>query len=87
MTHDNTEGIISKGIPTCPYCGKTMERGELPNEVHPYWIPEGKSLPPISGIIPSGAVKLKINQNEELFYQRAEAYYCPNCKIIIAHTI
>ena len=78
---DNTDRI------TCPYCGKEMEKGEIPNEVNPFWIPEGKLLPPVDNIIPAGAVKLKITNKECVFgYKRARADYCPDCKIIITYT-
>ena len=69
----------------CPYCNEEMKKGTLPNECHPYWLPEEKTAPPIRMVIPKAAVKLVLDESS-VVWQKAVAHYCPNCKIVIART-
>ncbi len=69
----------------CPYCDEEMKKGSIPNECHPYWLPEGKRTPLIRMIVPKSAVRLVLGESSAL-WQEATAWYCPDCKIVIAHT-
>ena len=69
----------------CPYCGEEMKKGTIPNECHPYWLPEGKMAPPIRLVVPKAAVRLVLDKSSAV-WQKAMAWYCQNCKIVIAKT-
>ncbi|MCR4926911.1 MAG: PF20097 family protein [Lachnospiraceae bacterium] len=70
----------------CPYCGRIMKKGTLPNETHPYWVAEGESASKVRGMVPRNGVKLALEE-KTLFYKKALAYYCDACKKVIASTM
>ncbi|HHU53020.1 MAG TPA: hypothetical protein GXZ43_02930 [Clostridiaceae bacterium] len=70
----------------CPYCGNEMEKGSLPNETHPYWLPADIKATPLRYVVPKSGVKLKLEDSTFFEYHKTTAYYCSNCKIIIAET-
>ena len=72
-------------IKDCPYCGQEMKPGTLPNETYPYWLPDGKMAPPVRFVVPKSGVTLVVRSNS-LLLKKATAYYCPNCKVVIAPT-
>lgn len=68
----------------CPYCNEEMKKGTLPNETHPYWLPEGKKAPFFRLVVPKAGVRLVVE--DSAVWQKATAFYCPKCKIVIART-
>ena len=72
----------------CPYCQEEMRLGYIPNGEQPVqWIPNGERPSVLSFSIAEQGVPL-INQFKPLKANgyKAEAYYCSNCKVIIAPT-
>ncbi len=69
----------------CPYCGNEMQKGTLPNETHPYWLPDGKNSPPFRFVVPKAGLRLVLEYSGS-FGHHAKAFYCPNCEIVIATT-
>ena len=67
----------------CPYCNLEMKKGSIPGEGHPCWISEGTFIPPIRAFVPDSGIRLVLDKSS-MFYKRAEAYYCSECKIVIA---
>lgn len=69
----------------CPYCSKEMKRGSIPNgDVRPYWLPEEELGLSLRFLVPKGGIKLVLGDMGWQF--NATAYYCPDCKIVIAET-
>lgn len=72
----------------CPYCQKKMQLGYVPNWSQPVqWLPDGKR-PSIFAFSAAADGVLLINQFKPLkaYGYKAKAYYCPNCKVVIART-
>lgn len=72
----------------CPYCEKEMLSGYIPNGQQPVqWIPDGETPSIFSFSKAENAVEL-INKFAPLKANgyKAEANYCPDCKIVIAST-
>lgn len=72
----------------CPYCQEEMKWGYIPNWMQPVqWIPDGERPSLLSFSIAQRGIAL-INQFKPLkaYGYRAEAHYCPKCKIVIAPT-
>lgn len=70
----------------CPYCKQEMLLGYIPNAQQPVqWLPEGKKPSPFSFSTSDDGIELKNSFKPfKLNGYVAEAYYCPNCKIVIA---
>ena len=72
----------------CPYCNKEMQTGMITNGTQPVqWIPKGSKPSLFSFSKAENGVTL-INDFSLLrrnMYS-AEAYYCPECKVVLAHT-
>ena len=69
----------------CPYCQTEMILGYLTNGTQPVqWIPEGKKESLLSFSVADEGVALPSRFTMRGY--RAKAYYCPNCKIVIAKT-
>ena len=70
----------------CPYCGKDMNKGYIPTqEMPPQWIPSGMKRPSWKWQVSKDAVKCNCDSN--LHGYSMEAYYCANCKIVLASTV
>ena len=70
----------------CPYCGKEMESGYIPNGYQPVqWIPEGERPSLLSFSTSETGVTLdnKFSPFKANGY-RAAAFYCADCGIVIA---
>lgn len=70
----------------CPYCGMEMQAGYIPNGSQPVqWIPDGEKPSLFSFSIAGQGVSL-INQYKPLKANgyKADAHYCPKCKVVIA---
>ncbi len=70
----------------CPYCGKEMASGFIPNGQQPVqWIPDGEKPSFFSFSKAEKAVTLnnKFSILKANGY-KAEAYFCIHCKIIIS---
>ncbi len=66
----------------CPYCEREIRKGYLNNTDQPIqWIPEGAK----PSIWKTGVAKAAVVLSEEPFWTgyRADAYYCPACKVVI----
>ena len=70
----------------CPYCNEEMKKGTLPNETHPYWLPEGERDQIFRFMVPTAGVRLALDDDSPLHPKRASAYYCPKCRIVLART-
>ncbi len=69
----------------CPYCGRDMNIGYLFSERKPnQWIPANKKPPIWVKSVTADGVKL--NNKSGMTGHKATAYYCNNCKIVIAPT-
>ena len=69
----------------CPYCGKEMVRGSLPNETPPYFLPAGERAPLFRMIVPRSGIEL-VPDPSATVWQEAIAYYCKDCRIVVAQT-
>ena len=72
----------------CPYCQKEMQRGYIPNGSQPVqWIPDDERPSFFSFSVAEQGVPL-VNQFKPLKANgyKAEAHYCPDCKVVIAPT-
>lgn len=72
----------------CPYCGTEMLAGYIPNGNQPVqWIPAGERPSLLSFSVAEHGVTL-MNQYKPFKANgyKAEAYYCSDCKLIIAPT-
>ena len=72
----------------CPYCQKEMQRGYIPNGSQPVqWIPDNERPSFLSFSVAEQGVPL-VNQFKPLKANgyKAEAHYCPDCKVVIAPT-
>lgn len=72
----------------CPYCGKEMQDGIIPNGGQPVqWIPEGSKPSYFNFTKAENGILL---MNDFSLFRRnaysAKAAYCEDCKIVIAHT-
>lgn len=68
----------------CPYCSKEMLCGYLWNDRSPVqWIPDGKKTPMLNFKVAKDAVALG-SKLELLSGYKAQAYYCNECRIVIA---
>ncbi len=72
----------------CPYCNNEMKSGYIPNGQQPVqWLPEGKKPSMLSFQTNDEGVELL---NKFKFFKAngyaADAYFCPNCKLVIAKT-
>lgn len=70
----------------CPYCGKEMAVGYIHNHSQPVqWLPNGAMPSRITWTIADNGVPLK---NKYKFFKEngyiAEAFYCKDCRIVIA---
>ena len=73
----------------CPYCNKEMALGYVQNGQQPVqWMPDGKKPSMLSHKTTKEGVTL-VNEFAPFKANgyKAEAYYCMNCKIVIAPTI
>ena len=73
----------------CPCCNKEMMLGYIHNGSQPVqWIPDGKKPSMLSFSTTDEGVTLvnKFAPFKTNGYQ-AEAYYCTNCKLVIAPTV
>lgn len=72
----------------CPYCGKEMQAGIIPHGTQPVqWIPDGSKPSFFSFSKAENGVLL--NNDFSLFRRNvysAKAFYCEDCKIVLAHT-
>ena len=67
----------------CPHCEREMKKGYLHNHSQPVqWIPEGGKPSIWKAVAAEGGVVF----GEDSFWKgyRADAFYCPACKILIA---
>lgn len=72
----------------CPFCNRSMQSGYIPNGDQPvHWIPDGKKPSRFRFSVAEAGVTL-INQYAPIKANgyKAEAYYCPVCKYVIAPT-
>ena len=72
----------------CPYCQNEMQSGYISNWSQPVqWLPDGKRPSMFAFSSAKDGIPL-INQYEPLRARgyKAEAGYCPKCKIVIAPT-
>lgn len=70
----------------CPYCQKEMRPGYIPNGRQPVqWIPDGERPSAFSFSVAEQGVPL-VNQFKPIRGNgyKAEAHYCPRCKVIVA---
>lgn len=70
----------------CPYCQEEMRLGYIPNWAQPVqWIPEGERPSMLSFSTAKMGIPL-VNQFRPLtaYGYRAEAHYCPGCRLVIA---
>ena len=68
----------------CPKCNQTMKLGFLPvYKGRLYWAPESEKVPLIINIMPKGSIVL--SDYTLSLPLKAEAYYCPTCKMVIMH--
>lgn len=69
----------------CPRCAREMRKGYLHNTNQPVqWIPEGSKPSIFKTGVADGAVVL--GENSFWTGYRADAWYCPACKMIIIPT-
>ena len=72
----------------CPYCGKEIQAGYIPNGGQPVqWIPDGKKPSIFSFSVAEEGISL-VNQYKPVKTNgyKADAHYCSNCKVVIAPT-
>ena len=72
----------------CPYCGKEMQAGYIPNGGQPVqWIPAGERPSFFSFSAAKNAIRL-VKQFAPIRANgyKAQAYCCTDCKIVIAQT-
>lgn len=72
----------------CPYCQKEMQFGYLQNGSQPVqWLPDGEKPSMFSFSKAENGVEL-VNKFAPLKANgyKAEANYCPACKVVIAQT-
>ncbi len=66
----------------CPRCERNMEKGYFSNDTQAVqWIPEGEKPSLWKAGIAKGAVVL--SKGGYWTGYRADAYYCPDCKMVI----
>ena len=72
----------------CPYCQREMSIGYLHDNSQPVqWIPEGEKPARLRDATAVSGVKLKNSYSAfRRGSYRAEAHYCPACRIVIAPT-
>lgn len=69
----------------CPYCGTEMQKGYLHDHSQPVqWIPEGKKPSAWKGVPAKEGITLGEGSLWDWDGYRADAFYCPTCKIVIA---
>ena len=67
----------------CPYCQEEMQEGYIPDGNAPvHWIPAGKRQAVFRFAVAKDAVVLRCTSG--LTGYRAEAHFCPKCRIILA---
>ena len=71
----------------CPYCKKEMKQGYLHNRRQPVqWIPEDSSPSALAFKAAKGSVSLRHKPTSGIGGYRAEAYYCADCRVVLAKT-
>ncbi len=71
----------------CPYCKKEMKQGYLHNGRQPiHWIPDGGKPAILAYNTAKGGVSLQHKPTSGIGGYRAEAYYCADCRVVIAKT-
>lgn len=73
----------------CPYCKKEMSEGYIHNGRQPiHWIPDGAKPAMLAYNIAKGGVSLRHKPTGPAIINgySAEAYYCADCRVVIAKT-
>lgn len=70
----------------CPYCKKEMLKGYIPaSKMALMWIPENEKTPPT--VFSKTSVGVNLTKVPFWTMQKAESYYCRNCKIVITPSV
>lgn len=71
----------------CPYCKKEMSKGYIHSGRQPiHWIPDGVKPAMLAYNIAKGGVSLRHKPTSGIGGYRAEAYYCADCRVVMAKT-
>ncbi len=69
----------------CPICHLDMTKGYLHNGRQPLeWVPDGKKAGTFTGRFSRDGVPLQNGKFSVWTGYKAEAFYCANCKIVLA---